>query len=275
MSRVRAIIFITALYPDNPVHLKCGYFNRISCEWLVNNIIFNFELVSDLSKMSQAVPRRRLTARRWRYITKSAVEVRAYLHKQTSREKPPIAAYLLAVEDLGLVEEVDKIGGIIDVQWDLFDQIFGNFFDLNELLADSGCVCVDNLCEYDHRLDRDVRVRRFRVTGFAWSTFQKAFLRAVVRKLIFYFPQKAGHTTNVYLTVDCLLTPKFRRCCVERCCVERFEGRADFRRILCLFQTVRDSNVRLGWLVIQLLRDAFVKFFPQISYVIYCFSYDY
>ena len=225
--------------------------------------------------MSNDFPRRRLTARRWRYITKSADTVREHLDKQTSRQKPPIAAYVMAIEDLGILQEVDKMNGVLDVQWDLFDQIFGNFFDLNELLVDSGCICVENLSEYDHRLDRNIRVRRFRVTGFGWSTFQKSFLRAVVRKLVFHFPQKAGHTMNVYVSVDCLLTPKFRRCCVERCCRKRFEGRADFQRILCLFKTIRDSNVRLHWIVIMLLRDAFVKYFPQISYVIYCFSYDY
>ena len=88
-------------------------------------------------------------------------EIRKLLAKERSRQNPPIAAYVMAVFDMGLFEEVGEDVALLDVQWALFEKVFGLHFDCSMLMAKCGCVCVLEGWEFNDRLQEYVYVKRF------------------------------------------------------------------------------------------------------------------
>ena len=111
---------------------------------------------------------------------------------------------------MGLFEEVGEDIALLDVQWALFEKVFGLHFDCSMLMAKCGCVCVlegwefdDRLQEYDDRLQEYVFVKRFTVTNSRFSTFRSLFLQIVVQKLLFFFySQVSKEVMDVHVSSD-------------------------------------------------------------------------
>ena len=213
------------------------------------------------------VPEEVVQTRNWCYFIRKADKVRDILRKFKSIERPPIDAFLLAVEDLGIFGERDREERLMDVQWHLFQRVFRKKSScLMKLLKESGCIYVESMKEYDPRHRADVILRVFKLKQKRWGSFHIHFIDTVVQNIIYARPQEKGHVNEVLLTEDCLTTEKFR----HGVCADRYRKRAQFQRILYLFEWLTKNN----WgHVVPLLRDSFVECFPEISYLIYFFSY--
>ena len=192
-------------------------------------------------------------------------KVHDYLRKEKSRELPPISAFVMAVKDLGLIEEYDKSRGLIDVHWCVLRELFGfSQAEMMLLMEKSKCRLVRSVSEFDSRLKCLVFLERFRLEEIDFDILYRVFLGQVVRKIIFNRPQEPGEVTVVHVSGYDLTTPKHLLWCY------RYYNRHDFIRIRTLFECLRD--MKLPEDIIWHFRNKFASWFPHIGYIVHFFA---
>ena len=110
---------------------------------------------------------------RYRFLIMDREEVRCLMVKETFCN-PSITSYVLAVQELGLIREVDSKCGLhlVDVHWELLKEVF-NFFDLELMRFMWFCCCTPlrDVYEYDYHLSDFVFLKRWKYQAGSFGKF--------------------------------------------------------------------------------------------------------